>query len=281
MHNNIHIVPLSNFVFDDILPLLSPPNLAAIDNNKLLKIFSNASGQIGIGLSSNGKLVGCLGFIVHKRISTAGAEHNVINLTSFSVLPDYRGYGVLLLRELKKFDHILFTVLSPSPISLTLFQRINKATITCEYYQTLEPGNLDAAINLIDAGLCRHTFSASDHAIYEHHKGLECECLVAAIADTNLLLITKITNIQGIPHVEILYFSHQACFEKNTGAIVNALHEKHPGKKVILSLSDTPEGIINEKNLIRMKEPIIVFGSDKSIKIPFMSLFSERVVLGL
>ena len=80
-------------------------------------------GRVGYGLVDRGRLVGILGTIVSRRV-WFGQPEVCCNLHSWSVLPEYRGYSLLLMRPVLGMVDWTLTDLSPTPNVLAISLRL-------------------------------------------------------------------------------------------------------------------------------------------------------------
>jgi len=79
--------------------------------------------RIGYGLMDKGRLVGMLGTIASRRV-WSGHPEVVCNLHSWSVLPEYRGYSLLLMRPVLGVADWTLTDLSPTPTVMAISLRL-------------------------------------------------------------------------------------------------------------------------------------------------------------
>ena len=80
--------------------------------------------------TDGGELVGALGCIYGAR-TFAGKTLSVCNLTSWTVLPEYRGKSMQLLGAALKQDIDVFTNFTPLPSTVAIFKRFKFETVDC------------------------------------------------------------------------------------------------------------------------------------------------------
>ena len=79
--------------------------------------------RVGYGLVDRGRLVGILGTIASRRVWSGQAEV-CCNLHSWSVLPEYRGYSLLLMRPVLRMADWTLTDLSPTRAVMAIGLRL-------------------------------------------------------------------------------------------------------------------------------------------------------------
>ena len=80
--------------------------------------------------TDGGEIVGALGCI-HGLRPVAGKTLSVCNLTSWTVLPEYRGYSMRLLSAALKQNIDVFTNFTPLPSTVAIFKRFKFEAVDC------------------------------------------------------------------------------------------------------------------------------------------------------
>ncbi|MCM0147391.1 hypothetical protein KCN56_02260 [Photobacterium galatheae] len=270
--------------YQELLPLISPPHLGYVEEARLKRIFNPADPNTvtGLAIRASGKLVGAVGFIPQKRVSRSGKVVNTINLTCAVTHPDYRGYGLRTLSFLRQqFDDTLFTVLSASHTSDSVAKKFLKAKDESDRFQviaTLEP-ETDSCIDIY-TGKEGFAFLTDDQkSIFFAHEELECEQHVLKSEEDVCFIVTRKATLCDMLCTEIVYYSNPDFLIRSKGTIAKYVTTYDQTQRCVISISDTPECLVDQSCQIMMREPRITFGLNEDV--PFISLYSENLILGI
>ncbi|CCN32981.1 hypothetical protein VIBNISO65_1510034 [Vibrio nigripulchritudo SO65] len=283
LSDKIIIDELRSSDYEELLPLITPPNLGYVDQERLRRIFQpqDPDTVTGLAMRDSGRLVGCLGFISQQRISRAGQLVKTVNLTCAVSHSDYRGYGLKSLTKLREyFDHTVFTVISASAVSDAIARKLLGAREESDRFQIiLSNPNVPDILTVQEAKNSLNILNEELQSIYFSHEDLECHQLVFKDKENQCYLISRTVLLDGESCTEIVFYSDSDAFSKYANEISSILNERNSTKHCVLSISDTPTELVNENHQIMMKEPRITFGLKADI--PFISLYSENLILGL
>lgn len=267
-----------------LLTLLRPKQLGDVEEARLERIFNRAdtNAVTGVGIRVSGKLVGAIGIIPQKRVSRSGKVVNTINLTCAVTHPDFRGYGLRTLSFLRQhFSDTLFTILSASQIADSVAKNFLNAREESDRFQIIAaPESESDSLFDIYTGKKGIAFLTDEQqSIFFAHEALECEQHVLKYEQEVCYIVTRKATLRDIQYTEIVYYSNPDLLFRSRGTISRYVTTYDQTQKCVISLSDTPECLIDENCQLMMSSPRITFGLDADV--PFLSLYSENLVLGL
>lgn len=150
----------------------------------------------GFMLLDGDAVVGFLGTIVAQR-QVNGKAALVCNVSSWSVQPSYRGWGMALLAEMLRDESLTYTVLTPAPISLSAFLAQRFAPLeTC---RIVMPPLLQAETLFVskrplisfDPAVVRATLSSQQRQIFDDHAPYDCLQLIVSDGCDHAYLVVK------------------------------------------------------------------------------------------
>jgi acetoacetyl-CoA synthetase len=191
--------------------------------------------DLGHLLTVGNEIVGFLGAIYASR-KIRGKAGIVCNLTSWYMLPQYRGRGVELLDAAIRKEHVTFTALTPAPAVISMleamgFARLNQRRIELPpllHVDTLRERGLSISF---DPERVRRSLDDQERLIFDDHAPYDCLLLSATVGSEHAFLVVK-RRAAKTPFSEILYCSnptHASLGDApQADAAVSGMRPQHP-----------------------------------------------------
>jgi acetoacetyl-CoA synthetase len=162
------------------------------------RIFEHGWSDHGAGfvLLDGEAVVGFLGAVVARRQVNEKVAH-VCNVSSWSVHPSYRGWGMALLAELLRDESLTFTAFTPAPVSRSAFLAQRFAPL--ETHLILMPPMLEAEtlfrsnrpLISFDPAVVRTKLSSQQRQIFDDHAPHDCLQLTVSDGCDHAYMVVK------------------------------------------------------------------------------------------
>jgi fatty-acyl-CoA synthase len=213
----------------------------------------NDKPDLGHLLTAGNEIVGFLGAIYASR-KIRGKTGVVCNLTSWYVLPQYRGRGVELLDAAIRKEHVTFTALTPAPAVILMLEAMGFARLNTRRIQLLpllhgdtlrEPGVLIS----FDPERVRRSLDDEQRLIFDDHARYDCLLLSATIGSEHAFLVVKrrtgwlrSSDRGKIPYSEILHCSNPTLLARHLERVKLAILRRQRTLRLVCD-----EGLFPEK----------------------------------
>jgi acetoacetyl-CoA synthetase len=173
--------------------------------------WSNGTSNPGFVLVCREELVGFVGTLYSSR-EINGKTGLVCNLTSWYVVPQYRGWALALIAAAVRDTTVTYTALTPSPITLQTLQNmgfspLERRKIVLPPLMNLETLRHKRPAIELDAEVVRRSLSGSQRRLFDDHAAPECLQLTVEDSQGRAYIIVKRRRGKRVPLSEILYCS--------------------------------------------------------------------------
>jgi fatty-acyl-CoA synthase len=234
--------------------------------------------DLGHLLTVGNEIVGFLGAIYASR-KIRGKAGIVCNLTSWYMLPQYRGRGVELLDAAIRKEHVTFTALTPAPAVISMleamgFARLNQRRIELPpllHVDTLRERGLSISF---DPEGVRRSLDDQERLIFDDHAPYDCLLLSATVGSEHAFLVVK-RRAAKTPFSEILYCSNPALLTRHLERIKLAILQRQRTLRLVCDeglLPERPRGWYRQLSAQLYHSPL--FAASELDK-----LYSELVLL--
>jgi hypothetical protein len=152
--------------------------------------WASDSPNHGYLMMDGGQIIGTLGCAYSVR-QIRGQAIRFCNFSSWSVLPEHRGKGLLLLSAAMKQEGYIFTNFTPNPATIPIFDRLRFHQIdTTRWIVANSLGRIRSTI--VNHDTLAAALSESDAEIYHAHRGLPGVHQVGLIGPGGVNLISFI-----------------------------------------------------------------------------------------
>jgi len=239
----------------------------------------NEKPNLGFVLTVNDEVVGFLGTVfAYRRIN--GKSGMVCNLTSWCVLPEYRGWSIALLMAALRDRSISYTNLTAGPGLVSIFDRIGFQQLNTQRVlmpPLLHAGTLWArgARIVSDPEQVRALLDEEQRRIFNDHAPYECLQLALVDGPEIAYLVAKRRMARDLPVSELFYCSAPDLLMRHLERTKLAILWRQRTLALVadsgLFRSRAPRGM-TRKQVVLVHSP--VFSAHE-----IGSLYSERVLL--
>lgn len=173
------------------------------------KIIIKKKKPVGLVLRLNKKIVGFIGFL-NSNIFFEKKKYNVLNLTDWFVLEEYRSHSLKLVLTLLSFKDSVLTCLSPTQSAQEIFLKLGfsildkKELIFKTYFYCF-----DYFFRLCKITLNNIDKDSDDFRIISDHIKLGCKIITIEYKNEKVtFVVLKTLNNFHLIHISKLYFEH-------------------------------------------------------------------------
>ena len=287
--SNVELVKAYTEDLPDLKHLFMPPNLGYVPWERYVRTFTLTKPEkfedpyIGLGLKVGDKWVGFLGMVRSFR-EIQGIETEVNNMSTMTVLPEYRTQSLRLFRALKTLKTALFTCLTPSPVTEKVSIKTLGASVHSDKYQVLSESSEDpSSVTIIsDLDQIQQRIDSQWAGLFDEHSQEACYFVLVECEQNDCLLLLTERTLQEERYVEVLFYSDLGFFSRWADKISSKLVSSYDVKGVILDVADTPSVLLDPTKQLAMKEPnLVVRFGEGPLSVPFISLYSEITKMGM
>jgi acetoacetyl-CoA synthetase len=236
--------------------------------------------DLGHLLTVGNEIVGFLGAIYASR-KIRGKAGVVCNLTSWYVLPQYRGRAVELLDAAIRKENVTFTALTPEPAVAQMleamgFARLNKRRIELPPLLHVDTLRERGVLISFDPESVRRSLDDEQRLIFDDHARCNCLLLSATVGPEHAFLVVKRRPGRRIKmaYSDILYCSNQTLLARHLERIKLAILRRQRTLRLVCD-----EELLPEQPRVRSFVTTYLYHSPLFTASELDKLYSEIVLL--